>query len=243
MIGGTSWHSTAMYYEQINKGVARRKGGFASAPLLIESLDFEHYHHLQQVGDWDGVAEILVGSAQRLEQAGAEGLILCSNTAHKLYDRIDGEIRVPMLHIGDATAARLEKDGVKRVGLIGTRHTMAEPFFRERLETSGIAVSVPDAAMAREIDRIIFEELTRGQVSRVSQRTLKTCLTLMSQARQQAVILGCTELVMLVDPVATVLPVYDITALHAQAAVEWILAGQETKQAPVEQPEAVAAQG
>ena len=224
MIGGTSWHSTAMYYEQINKGVARRKGAGASAPLLIESLDFEHYHHLQQVGDWDGVAEILVGSALRLEQAGAEGLILCSNTAHKLYDRIDGDIRIPMIHIGDVTAARLEKDGVKRVGLIGTRFTMNEGFFRERIETSGISVSLPDAAMQKEIDRIIFEELSRGMVSRVSQRTLKTCLTVMSQARQQGVILGCTELVMLVDPGATVLPVFDITKLHAEAAVEWILA-------------------
>jgi aspartate racemase len=229
MIGGTSWHSTAMYYEQINKGVARRKGAGASAPLLIESLDFEHYHHLQQVGDWDGVAEILVGSAQRLEQAGAEGLILCSNTAHKLYDRIDGDIRVPMIHVGDVTAARLEKDGVKRVGLIGTRFTMNESFFRERIETSGIAVSLPDAATQKEIDRIIFDELSRGMVSRVSQRTLKTCLTLMSQARQQGVILGCTELVMLVDPGATVLPVYDITKLHAEAAIEWILAEPAAK--------------
>jgi aspartate racemase len=229
MIGGTSWHSTAMYYEQINKGVARRKGGAASAPLLIESLDFETYHHLQQVGDWDGVAEMLVGSALRLEQAGAEGLILCSNTAHKLYDRIDGDIRVPMIHVGDVTAARLEKDGVKRVGLIGTRFTMNEAFFRERIETSGIAVSLPDAATQKEIDRIIFEELSRGMVSRVSQRTLKTCLTLMSQARQQGVILGCTELVMLIDPGATVLPVYDITKLHAEAAVEWILAEPAAK--------------
>ena len=237
MIGGTSWHSTAMYYDQINKGVARRKGGIASAPLLIESLDFEAYHRLQQAGDWDGVADILVGSARRLEEAGAEGLILCSNTAHKLYDLIDGEIRIPMLHIGDVTADKLVKDGVKRVGLIGTRYTMAEPYFRERLEASGLAVSVPDPATAKEIDRIIFEELARGHVSRVSQRTLKTCLTLMSQARQQAVILGCTELVMLVDPVANVLPVYDTTALHARAAVDWILA--EPVKQEVEAQEAV----
>ena len=241
MIGGTSWHSTAMYYEQINRGVARRKGGSASAPLLIESLEFEHYHHLQQVGDWDAVAEILIGSAQRLEAAGAEGLILCSNTAHKLYDRIDGEIRIPMIHIGDVTAEKLVADGVKRAGLIGTRHTMAEPFFRERLEASGITVSPPDAAMAREMDRIIADELTRGTVSRVSQRTLKTCLTLMSQARQQAAILGCTELVMLLEG-ASVLPVYDTTKLHALAAVEWILADPEAKQAAAEQPQVVTAQ-
>lgn len=237
MIGGTSWHSTAMYYEQINKGVARRKGGAASAPLLIESLDFEAYHRLQEAGDWDAVADILVGSAQRLERAGAEGLILCSNTAHKLYDWIDGEIKIPMLHIGDVTAEKLTRDGVKRVGLIGTRHTMSEPFYRTRLEAHGIAVSVPDPTLSKEIDRIIFEELTRGTVTRPSQRALKTCLTLMSQARQQAVILGCTELVMLVDPIANVLPVYDTTALHAQAAVEWILA--EPKKAAAAQPETV----
>jgi aspartate racemase len=242
MIGGTSWHSTAMYYEQINRGVARRKGGVASAPLLLESIDFERYNAFLQAGDMDGAGEMLIDSATRLEKAGAEGLILCSNTAHKFYDVIDGEIKIPMIHIGDVTAEKLVRDGIKRAGLIGTRWTMAEPFYRERLEAHGIAVSVPDSATAREIDRIIMEELTRGQVSRTSQRTLKTVLTIMSQARQQGVILGCTELVMLVDPVANVLPVYDTTALHAKAAVEWILAEPAKKKAGADQPETVTEQ-
>jgi aspartate racemase len=223
LIGGMSWVSTAMYYEQINKGVARRRGGAGSAPLVIESFDYEAVARLQAAGEWDAVGDLLAGSARRLEAAGAEGLLLCSNTAHKLYDRIAGEIRIPILHSADVTAARLVRDGVKRAGLIGTRHTMADSFYRERVEARGIQVTVPDPAMAQEIDRIIGDELVRGTVSRVSQRTLKTCLTLMSQARQQAVILGCTELVMLVDPTANVLPVYDTTALHAQAAVEWIM--------------------
>lgn len=223
LIGGMSWVSTAMYYEQINKGIARRRGGAASAPLVIESFDYEAVARLQAAGEWDAVGDLLAGSARRLEAAGAEGLLLCSNTAHKLYDRIAGEIRIPVLHSADVTAARLVRDGVKRAGLIGTRHTMADSFYRERVEARGIQVTVPDPAMAQEIDRIIADELVRGTVSRVSQRTLKTCLTLMSQARQQAVILGCTELVMLVDPTANVLPVYDTTALHAQAAVEWIV--------------------
>ena len=223
MIGGLSWHSTAMYYEQINKGVVRKKGALASPPLLIETLDFEHWSQLQQVGDWDALAEIITDSAKRLEDAGADGLILCSNTAHKLYDRVKDAVGIDVLHIADATAAKMVKDGVKRTGLIGTRHTMGESFYRERIEAHGIAVTVPDAATAKEIDRIIFEELVRGHVSRVSGRTLKTCLTVMGQARQQAVILGCTELVLLVDPVANVLPVYDTTSLHCQAAVEWIL--------------------
>jgi aspartate racemase len=139
---------------------------------------------------------------------------------------------IPVLHIGDVTAEKLVRDGVKRAGLIGTRFTMTESFYRDRIEAHGISVTTPEPAMMKEIDRIIFEELTRGNVSRVSQRTLKTCLTLLSQARQQAVILGCTELAMLVDPVANVLPVYDTTALHAQAAVEWIFAEPEAPTEP-----------
>jgi aspartate racemase len=223
LIGGMSWVSTAMYYEQINKGIARKRGGLASAPLLIESVDFAAVVERQSAGDWDDLATILSDCAKRLADAGAEGIILCSNTAHRMYDRIADAAGVPLIHIGDVTAERLVKDGVKRAGLIGTRFTMSESFYKDRIEAHGIAVAAPDPAVQKEIDRIIFEELARGQVSRVSQRTLKTCLTFMSQARQQAVILGCTELVMLVDPVANVLPVYDTTALHAQAAVDWIL--------------------
>lgn len=218
-----SWVSTAMYYEAVNKGVAKRRGGLASAPLMIESLDFDQVNRLQSAGEWEQLSEIVIASAKRLEEAGAEGLILCSNTAHKMYDWVDGEIKIPMLHIGDVTAAKLSADGVKRAGLIGTRFTMSENFYRERLEANGISVTVPEPALMTEIDRIIFEELARGTVSRVAQRTLKTCIFNLAQARNQAVILGCTELVMLTDPGANVLPVYDTTALHARAAVDWIL--------------------
>jgi aspartate racemase len=227
LIGGMSWVSTAMYYEQINKGVARRLGGLASAPLLIDSVDFAPVAALQAAGEWDRLAEQMAGSAKRLEQAGAEGILLASNTMHKAYDAIAAAVAVPILHIGDVTADQLVADGVKRAGLIGTRFTMGETFYRERLEARGIAVSTPDAGTAQEIDRIIFEELTRGQVSRQSERRLKTCLTEMGKARQQAVILGCTELVLLVDPHANVLPVYDTTALHCKAAVEWILSDRD----------------
>ncbi|HEV2079673.1 MAG TPA: amino acid racemase [Allosphingosinicella sp.] len=231
LIGGMSWVSTAMYYEAINKGVAKRLGGLSSAPLLIESLDFAEVGRLQSAGEWEALSELMIQSAKRLESAGAEGLILCSNTAHKMHDWIDGEIKIPMLHIGDVTAAELATDGVRRAGLIGTRFTMTENFYRDRLEAHGIIVTVPEPAMRNEIDRIIFEELARGQVSRVAQRTLKTCITMLAQARNQAVILGCTELVMLVDPGANVLPVYDTTALHARAAVGWILSGEEAQAA------------
>lgn len=218
-----SWVSTAMYYEAINKGIAKRQGGLSSAPLIIESMNFAEVASLQSAGEWHQLGDLLIGSAKRLEAAGAEAIILCSNTAHRMYDWIDGELKIPMLHIGDVTAAKLNSDGVKRAGLIGTRFTMQEAFYRERLELHGITVSVPDPSIMAEIDRIIFEELARGHVSRVSQRTLKTCIFNMAQQRNQAVILGCTELVMLTDPGANVLPVYDTTNLHARAAVDWIL--------------------
>jgi aspartate racemase len=224
MIGGMSWVSTALYYDAINKGVAKKIGGMSSAPLILESLDLAPIAALQAAGEWGRLGEILTQSARRLEAAGAEGLILCTNTMHKLYDEIAASVSIPILHIGDVTADRLAADGVKRAGLIGTRFTMGESFYRDRIEARGIKVEPPDAGTAREIDRIIFEELVKGQVTRQSQRKLRSCLTEMAQARQQAVILGCTELVMLVDPGATVLPVYDTTALHSRAAVEWITA-------------------
>jgi aspartate racemase len=227
LIGGMSWVSTAMYYEQINRKVARRLGGLSSAPLLIESVDFAPVAALQAEGGWEELGAAMADAARRLVEAGAEGLMLCSNTMHKVYDPVAAAVTVPVLHIGDVTADRLAADGVRRAGLIGTRFTMNENFYRDRLEARGITVSLPDPATAQEIDRVIFDELTRGQVTRQAQRRLKTCLTSMSQSRQQAAILGCTELAMLVDPGATVLPVYDSTSLHAEAAVNWILAADD----------------
>jgi len=223
MIGGTSWYSTALYYEHINKAVAKARGGLSSAPLVIESLDLAPIAELELAGEWDRVGDTVAAAAARLEAAGAEGLILCSNTTHKVAPAVEAAVRVPLLHIADATAERLAGDGIARAGLIGTRFTMGERFFRERIEARGISLALPDPATAAEIDRIIFEELAKGQVSRSSQRRLKTCLTEMGKARQQAVILGCTELVLLVDPGAAVIPVYDTTAVHAAAAARWIL--------------------
>lgn len=224
MIGGTSWLSTALYYEQINKAVARARGGLSSAPLVIESLDLAPLAAWELAGEWEKVGDVVAAAAARLEAAGAEGLIICSNTTHKVAPAVEAAVSVPLLHIADAAAERLAADGVKKAGLIGTRFTMAEGFFRDRIEACGIAIALPDDATAAEIDRIIFEELAKGQVSRSSQRRLKTCLTEMSKARQQAVILGCTELVLLVDPGASVIPLYETTGIHAAAAARWILA-------------------
>ena len=231
IIGGTSWSSTALYYEHINRGVAKRLGGLHSARLVIESLDLAPFAEMELSGDWDGVAEVTLDAARRLEAAGAEGVIITSNTGHKVYDAVAPKIGVPMLHIGDPTADKLVADGRKRIALLGTRFTMLEPHVRSRLEGRGISIVPIDDASIKEVDRIIFEELAAGRVVRDSQRKLKTLITELAKQRVQAVVLGCTELVLAVDTRANVLPVYDTTEIHARACVEWMLADEEQARA------------
>lgn len=227
VIGGMSWASTALYYEHLNKGVQRRLGGLHSARVVVESVDFSDIAAAQASGDWEGAARTLIGCAQRLQTAGADAILLATNTMHKLFDRLQNAVDIPVIHIADVTALRLREDGITRAGLLGTRFTVQEEFFRDRLEGFGIRVAVPEDGIAREVDRIIFEELVRGHVSRISQRTLRTQINAFAQSRMQAVILGCTELVLAVDTRANIIPVYDTTCLHAEAAVEWMLEDAE----------------
>jgi aspartate racemase len=231
IIGGTSWSSTALYYDHINRGVAKRLGGLHSARLVIESLDLAPFAEMELSGDWEGVARVTLESAKRLEAAGAEGVIITSNTGHKVYDAVAPKIGVPMLHIGDATADQLVADGRKRVALLGTRFTMLEPHVRSRLEGQGITLISIEQSWIDEVDRIIFEELAAGRVVRNSQRKLKTLITELAKQRVQAVVLGCTELVLAVDVRANVLPVYDTTEIHARACVDWMLADEEQARA------------
>ena len=165
------------------------------------------------------------------EASGAEGLLIASNTGHKCFDAVAANVGVPLLHIGEATADRLVADGRTRVALLGTRFTMTEPFMRSRLELRGITLAPVEAGWIREVDRIIFEELAAGRVVRDSQRKLKTLITELAKQKVQAVVLGCTELVLAVDVRANVIPVYDTTAIHARAAVEWMLAEEEQARA------------
>ena len=231
VIGGTSWSSTALYYEHLNRGVAQRLGGLHSARLVIESLDLAPFAAMELTGDWDGVAKVTLEAAKRLEAAGADGVIITSNTGHKVYDAVAPKLGVPMLHIGDATADKLVADGRKRVALLGTRFTMLEPHVRSRLESRGILlVAVEDESIC-EVNRIIFEELAAGRVVRNSQRKLKTLITELAKQKVQAVVLGCTELVLAVDVRANVLPVYDSTEIHARACVDWMLADEEKARA------------
>ena len=227
IIGGTSWTSTALYYEQINRRVAARLGGLHSALLSIESLDLAPFAAMQQSGDWGGVARVAIEAARRVRASGAEALLLASNTLHKVHDEIAAATGLPILHIADPLAEKLAADGVKRVGLLGTRFTMTEGFIRDRIEERGIVIAPMHPDAAREVDRIIYQELAAGRVVRESQRTLKTLITEMGKAKTQAVVLGCTELVLAVDTRANVLPVYDTTALHARAAVDWMLGERE----------------
>ena len=228
IIGGSSWASTALYYEHLNRGIAARLGGLHSAVLAIESIDLAPFAAMQQAGDWDGVARVAVEAARRLKASGAEGLLLASNTMHKVEGAIAAETGLPILHIADPTADQLVADGRTRIGLLGTRFTMTEPYIRDRIEARGIALAPIDANWVREVDRIIYEELAAGRVVRDSQRKLKTLITELAKQKVQAIVLGCTELVLAVDTRANVLPVYDTTAIHARYAVDWML-GEEQK--------------
>ena len=224
IIGGTSWSSTALYYEHINRGIAQRLGGLHSAKLVIESLDLAPFAEMELSGDWDGVAHVTIEAAKRLEAAGAEGVVITSNTGHKVFEATAANVGVPMLHIADATGDKLAADRVSRVALLGTRFTMTEPHVRSRLESRGISLVPIHETWIKEVDRIIFQELAAGRVVRDSQRKLKTLMTELAKQKVQAVVLGCTELVLAVDPRANVLPVYDTNAIHARACVEWMLA-------------------
>lgn len=223
LIGGMSWVSTQTYYEHINRTVQARAGALSSAPLLIESLDFAQLSRLSGAEDWERAGAILAESAQRLEQAGAEALVIGANSMHKVYDRVAEAVSVPILHIADCVGARMQADGVKTAALIGTRNVMTESFYRQRLVAHGVDLLAPDMGNVEALDRIIYDELMRGKVTRSAQRTLKTIITVKAQERAQAIVLACTELEMVVDVDANVLPIYDCTQIHARAAVEWIL--------------------
>ncbi len=231
IIGGTSWASTALYYEQINRGVAQRLGGLHSAVLAIESLDLAPVAAMQQSGDWDGVARVAAEAGKRLAASGAQGLIFASNTLHKVEVAIFEASGLPVLNIADATAEKIVADGRNRVALLGTRFTMNEAFARERYTDRGLALHQLTPDWAREVDRIIYEELAAGRVVRESQRKLKSLITELGKQKVQAIILGCTELGLAVDARANVLPVYDTTHLHACRAVEWMLGEEEQARA------------
>ncbi len=231
IIGGTSWASTALYYDHINRGVAQRLGGLHSAALVIESLDFAPIAAMQRAGDWDEIARIVSQAASRLAASGADGLLIASNTLHKVEEAVVAASGLPVINIAEATADKIVADGRSYVALLGTRFTMSEEFSRDRYSDRGIVLHTLTSDWAREVDRIIYEELAAGRVLRDRQRKLKTLITELGKVKVQAIVLGCTELGLAVDSRANVLPVYDTTALHARKVVDWMFEEREQARA------------
>lgn len=226
LLGGMSWQSTAIYYRLMNQYAQAKQGGQHSARILMHSVDFAETHRHQHANDWAGCAEILVQAAQGLAAGGASFIVLATNTMHKLADEIEEGAGLPLLHIADPTGDKLRNEGVKKVGLLGTRFTMEEPFYRRRLETRfGLETVTPDKDTRENIHQLIYQELCKGKVTEDARAIFRTAIDELKQAGAEAVILGCTEITMAVDPTTVSLPVFDTTKLHVRAAINLALAG------------------
>jgi len=223
LIGGMSWLSTRTYYEFINRIVQQRTDTRSSAPLLIESLDFSLVYRLQGEEDWQRAAGVLADSARRLEQAGAGALIIGANSMHRVYDVVASAVQVPILHIAECVGERMAADKVRSAALLGTSNVMTESFYRRRLVARGIDLLPPDPEDVETLDKVIYDQLMVGKVTRDAERELKTMITVKEKDGAEAIVLACTELDMIVDVDANVLPIYDSTRIHAEKAVEWIL--------------------
>lgn len=221
LLGGMSWESTRTYYELINEGARARLGGLHSARLVLYSVDFHEVERLQAAADWDAAGRVLGAAAASLAAAGADFLLLCTNTMHRVADAIDSAVDIPLLHIADATAARLQQAGVSRVGLLGTRYTMEQDFYRGRLEARhGLEVLVPEDDGRELVHRVIYEELCLGVVRDESRSRYAEVIAGLERRGAQAVILGCTEISLLVSAADAEVPLFDTTAIHAESAVE-----------------------
>jgi len=226
LIGGLSWESSAQYYRLINEAVRERLGGVASARVLMWSFDFAEIEALQHQGRWPELARRLADAARALEAGGADFLVLCTNTMHREADTIEAAVHIPLLHIADPTAQAIKAAGLTRVGLLGTAFTMEHDFYRGRLEkTHGLEVLVPDAEDRAAVHDIIYRELVAGQVLDASREIYRAVIARLVERGAQAVILGCTEIMLLIGQDDSAVPVFDTTALHALAAVERALQG------------------
>ena len=226
LIGGMSWESSALYYQLINEQVRDRLGGLHSAPCVMTSVDFAEIEQMQSSGQWDVAGELLAREARALQGAGAEVVVLCTNTMHKVAGHIEDAIDVPFLHVVDVTADVILATGVSKVLLLGTRFTMEEPFYRERMETQGVEVIVPDDSDRALVNSVIYDELVRGRVNDSSRRAFREIIVAGVEAGAEGVILGCTEIELLVGPSDAQIPVFASTTLHATAAVDTALAGR-----------------
>jgi len=224
LIGGMSWESTLLYYRLLNQGVQRALGGLHSAEIVLYSVDFAPMETLQHQGDWTRAGELLATAARSVEAGGAEFLLLCTNTMHKLAGQIEDAVRIPLLHIADAAAERILQRGMKTVGLLGTAFTMQQEFYKGRMrERYGIEVRVPDARDRQSIHRIIYEELCSGIIREQSRTQYLRIIDALADDGAEAVVLGCTEIGLLVKQEETGVPLLDTTIIHAQKAVDHAL--------------------
>nr|WP_308937195.1 aspartate/glutamate racemase family protein [Duganella vulcania] len=225
MIGGMSWESTVPYYRQVNETVKEHLGGLHSAKVVLYSVDFHEVERLQHAGDWDAAGALLADAARALRAAGADFLVLCTNTMHKVAPAIEAAVDIPLFHIADPTAAAIKQAGHSKVGLLGTRFTMEQAFYKDRLrERHGLDVIVPGQHDRDIVHRIIYEELCLGRIVDASRAEYRRIIAGLVEQGAQAIILGCTEISLLVAPQDADVPLFDTTAIHARTAAEWALA-------------------
>ncbi len=224
LLGGMSWESTIPYYRHINEAVKARLGGLHSAKIALYSVDFAEIERLQHQGDWEAAGAVLANAAQALERAGADCVVLCTNTMHKVAPAIEAAVAIPLLHIADPTAAQIRQAGLSRIGLLGTSFTMEQDFYRGRLvQRHGIEVLVPDQGDRDLVHRVIYEELCLGRVEDASRQAYRGVMRRLVERGAQGIILGCTEISLLVNEQDASVPLFDTTAIHAAAAAEWAL--------------------
>ena len=223
LIGGMSWESTIPYYQIINEAVKEALGGLHSAKIVLYSVEFDEIEKCQASGDWDKSAEILADAAQKLENAGADFILICTNTMHKVAPQIQEKIGVPIVHIAEAAADALLAQGITRVGLLGTQYTMTQEFYRQKLMDRGLSVVIPEAADVEIVNDIIFKELCLGSIREESRAEYSRIIAELREDGAEAVILGCTEIGLLIRQQDSVLPIFDTTVLHAQKAAQLAL--------------------
>jgi aspartate racemase len=224
LLGGMSWASTAVYYRLINERVAARLGGLHSARILLDSFDLHEVDRLQRADRWDQAGDLLAAAGQNLARAGADFLVICSNTMHKVAPAVARTAGLPLLLVTEITGAAVKAAGITRVGLLGTRFTMAEPFYRRALAEQGLEVLLPDDDDRKLVDEVIFSELCRGALNATSRREYQRIIAALAANGAQGIILGCTEISLLIDQSNADLPLFDTTALHAHAAADFAIA-------------------
>ncbi len=225
LIGGMSWESTIPYYRIVNDRMRERLGGLHSAKLVLHSVDFAEIEAMQHRGEWETAGAVLAEAARGLQAAGAEAIVICTNTMHRVAPQVQAAVDLPLLHIADATAARIRASGLTRVALLGTRFTMEQAFYRDRIAVAGIEVITPDAAQRDRVHRVIYDELCLGRILDASRDDYRAIITDLVGRGAQGVILGCTEIGLLVGAGDASVPLFDTARIHAEAAADWALAG------------------